>query len=191
MAVARGIADPPKDGGGPGGVGRDFWSIEPMPKELLDSPIDFIFAEHYRQREAALILSMIADGEFDAQGVEGLIDFLEGDFSLHVGDEELVLFPALKIHCQEEDDVQSIVDRLVDEHKEDEASCDVVVTILQRRLSGIEMTAEDMRQLRKFSDHIRQHLALENGVLLPIARVRLDEGALKVISKSLKERHSQ
>jgi len=187
MAVARRVADPPRDGDG-GGQGRDLWFIEPMPKGLIDSPLDFIFAEHHRQREAALMLSMLADGEFDARGVERLIDFLNGDFSLHVGDEELVLFPALKANCQPEDDVERIIERLQGEHREDEASCTEAVLILQRRLSGIEMTFENLRRLRRFSDHIRQHLALENGVLLPIARVRLEKDALNMISHALKER---
>ena len=192
MAVARKVANPPKHGdGGRDGGGRDFWFIEPMPRGLIDSPLDFIFAEHHRQREAALILSMLADGEFNAHGVESLVDFLERDFALHVADEELVLFPMLKACCEPEDDVERIINRLVGEHKEDEASCERAVSILRRRLSGFEMTIEDKRQLRKFSDHIRQHLALENGVLLPIARVRLQDDVLQAVSDSLKERRAR
>lgn len=187
MAVAKRVADPPNDGGCEGG-GRDCWLIEPMPKGLIDSPLDFIFAEHHRQREGAVILSMIADGDFNCAGVEGLIEFLETDFALHVGDEEVVLFPALKIHCRPDDNVERIINRLIEEHKEDEASCDVVVRLLKKRLAEKTLSVDDARRMRLFSDHIRQHLALENGVLLPIARVRLDALALKAISDSLKQR---
>jgi len=187
MTVASQIGDPPSVGGHDGG-GRDLWFIEPMPKGLIDSPLDFIFAEHHRQREAAVILSMIADGEFNRAGIEGLIEFLQTDFALHVGDEEIILFPALKVYCQSDDHVERIIERLVDEHKENESSCDEAVAILRKRLTETELAPDEFRKLRRFSDHIRQHLALENGVLLPIARVRLDTNALQDIAESLKQR---
>lgn len=190
MAVANRVVDSRGNGGINGG-GRDFWLIEPMPKGLIDSPLDFVFAEHHRQREASFILSMVADGEFNRAGVEGLIDFLTTDFAMHVGDEESVLFPALKSYCQPDDHVERIIDRLVAEHREYETNCAQALAILRKRLDAAELTTSESRKLRRFSDHIRQHLALENGVLLPIARVRLDAHALKGIAENLKRRRGR
>ncbi|MCA8888943.1 MAG: hemerythrin domain-containing protein [Parvularculaceae bacterium] len=169
-------------------IEHDPWTIEPIPENLIDSPLDFIFAEHYRQREAASILMLLADGQFDVDGVRALIAFLEGDFALHIGDEELVLFPMLRQHCLPEDDVDRILARLVDEHREDEACLDVVTDILQKSVLSQSIQAIEGRKLRKFAEHIRQHLALENGVLLPIARVRLAETELGVLADMLKSR---
>lgn len=185
MAAAGPVADP----GGAGG--RDPWTIEPSPRGLIEAPLDFVFAEHLRQREAAVMLSMIADGEFDPSGVRALIAFLETDFALHVGDEEIILFPALKAHCRPEDEVDQIIARLADEHKEDEALCGEAIAILRARLGGEKPSAAESRRLRSFSDHVRRHLALENGVLLPIARVRIGPDALKSISESLKRRRGR
>ena len=56
-------------------------------------------ADHHRQRQAALILSMIAAGEFDKRGVRNLIAFLKKDFVLHIADEELGFFPLLRERC--------------------------------------------------------------------------------------------
>ena len=98
-------------------TGDNPWAIEPMPAGLIDSPLDFIFAEHHRQREAASILTLLADGEFDLKGVKSLLAFLETDFALHIGDEELALFPMLREHCLPEDNVERILARLVDEHR--------------------------------------------------------------------------
>ncbi len=164
------------------------WTIEPMPADLIDSPLDFIFAEHYRQREAASILVMLADGGFDIDGVRALIAFLETDFALHIGDEELALFPMLRQHCLPEDNVDRILARLVNEHREDEANLATATEILHESISGQPIAEDDRRRLRAFAEHIRQHLALENGVLLPIARVRLSEHELGVLAGMLKVR---
>lgn len=188
MAAAHQYKDPPGGGSGGRSDGRNPWNIEPMPHGLIDSPLDFIFAEHHRQREAAMILLKVADGEFDDHGLRALIHFLEHDFALHVGDEEVVLFPSLRAHCQPDDNVDRVIERLMEEHREDETIGDEVVLILRQRLHGHDLSPMQVRKLRLFSDHIRQHLALENGVLLPIARVRLDESALQLISDSLKQR---
>ena len=164
------------------------WAIEPMPAGLIDSPLDFIFAEHHRQREAASILTLLADGEFDLKGVKSLLAFLETDFALHIGDEELALFPMLREHCLPEDNVERILARLEDEHREDEASLETATAILVKGVSDKQLGANEKRRLRMFAEHIRQHLALENGVLLPIARVRLRENELGVLADLLKAR---
>jgi hemerythrin-like domain-containing protein len=162
-----------------------------MPKGLIESPLDFIFAEHHRQRAAAAMLSVIAEGAFDADGVRDLIGFLTTDFALHIGDEEIVLFPALRDHCRPNDDVGDVIDRLLDEHREDETGAEAVVALLRRRLVGMTLSREESRRLTAFADHVRRHLALENAVLLPIARLRFNDGALKSISDSLKRRRGR
>jgi len=169
-------------------TGNNPWAIEPMPADLIDSPLDFIFAEHHRQREAASILTLLADGEFDLKGVKSLLAFLQTDFALHIGDEELALFPMLREHCLPEDNVERILARLVDEHREDEASLEAATAILVKGVSDKQLGVNDKRRLRMFAEHIRQHLALENGVLLPIARVRLRENELGVLADLLKAR---
>lgn len=174
--------------GGEDGDGRDPWVIEPMPAHLIDSPLDFIFAEHHRQREATNIIMMIADGVFDKCGVTALVAFLEHDFALHIGDEEVVLFPVLKEHCLPEDNVDRVIARLEEEHREDETIADQAISILKSRLSGQLIKPFEAGRLRMFAEHIRQHLALENGVLLPIARVRLEANELRLLAGMLKDR---
>ncbi len=189
MAVAKQNNDPPT-GYGAGGNGGVIgpWVIEKSPDGLINSPLDFIFAEHYRQREAANILTMIADGEFNAEGVQSLIEFLETDFDIHISDEEIVLFPILKQHCLPEDNVERIIDRLQDEHREDEASNETIISILKSMKGANNLNRRQKSQIRAFAEHICQHLALENGVLLPIARVRLGPEELEILARLLKDR---
>ena len=166
----------------------NMWTIEAMPAGLLDEPLEFIFAEHHRQREAALILVLIADGEYDRRGVADLIQFLESDFALHVGDEELAFFPILKQQCRPEDNIDALIKRLSDEHKDDEQIGDEALALLRGVVNGKNLSEDDKRLLRAFAEHIRQHLAVENAVLLPIARLRMDDDALKAFSDRLKAR---
>ena len=191
MAAAHTSELPPANNSDDSQLNRDDpWAIEPMPRGLIDSPLDFIFAEHLRQRQAASILTMVADGEFKKSGVIALIEFLETDFALHIGDEEIALFPLLKDHCLPEDNIVRVLDLLQEEHREDESNCEDVLALLRASLQGEALDLKAKRRLRSFAEHICQHLALENGVLLPIARVRLKEPQLSVLKDMLKARRS-
>ncbi|MBT8472617.1 MAG: hemerythrin domain-containing protein [Marinicaulis sp.] len=171
-------------------IDATMWRIESTPKGLIDEPLDFLFAEHHRQRQAALILTFVADGQFDEAGVQELIEFLQNDFALHVQDEELGFFPILKSCCPPEDNIDSIVARLVEEHKKDELIGEDILKILKTSVLTRAITQEESRELRAFAEHIRQHLAFENAVLLPIARARMDEAALAHLSADMKGRRS-
>ncbi len=188
MMTAQGNNDPTTSGGSGDGTDHLSWRIEPMPPSLIDQPLDFIFAEHHRQREAATILVQISHGEFDRLGIKELVEFLEVDFARHIGDEEIALFPLLRAHCLPEDNVEAVMKRLADEHREDESSGKLVIEILKSLLDGQSLSLDDKRRLKVFAEHIQQHLALENGVLLPIARVRLQFAELKMLSEMLKQR---
>ncbi len=192
--VAAHIPDDVPSGGGERPIepgerrGAAAWVIEAMPAGMIDSPLDFIFAEHHRQREAAAILVMMADGEFDEAGARALVEFLTGDFALHIGDEELALFPMLREYCLPEDKVDRILERLEDEHREDEHGLDDVLGVIRDRIEGRPFGGNAKRTLRRFAEHISQHLALENGVLLPIARVRLGPREQAILAQTFRER---
>jgi len=174
-----------------GGVleSSDPWKIEVLPPGLIGSPIDFLFAEHYRQRQAVNVLHLIADGEVREAGVKKLIKFLKTDFAVHIADEDLSLFPLLQLHCLAEDNIGELIKRLAEEHKKDEAAVVNVTVILEGLLAGHALNDEHRKVIRVFAEHIRQHLAMENATLLPIARTRLDDEALVILSKMMKERH--
>jgi len=166
------------------------WEIGCMPRGLIESPIDFLFAEHHRQRQAADILQQIAGGEFDKTGVKKLINFLEADFAIHVADEENGFFPLLEKHCLPEDKIHDLIARLAEEHKKDKTAVMGVIVFLQELLAGATLKPKARAAIGNFSEHVLQHLAIENAVLLPIARARLDSEALCVLSNMMKERRN-
>ncbi len=168
----------------------DPWAIDKIEAGLIDVPLEFIFADHHRQRQAALMLNMIAAGGFEERGVRNLIRFLKEDFARHIADEELGFFPLLRERCLPEDKIDPLIARLVDEHKDDESCGDAVIALLEKRLAGHEISNSARGQISAFAEHILQHLAVENAVLLPIARVRMDAASLKALSTMLKERRT-
>ncbi len=169
---------------------HDLWRLRPIPSAMLDTPLDFIFADHGRQRQASALLMRIADGEHDREGVEELVAFLEIDFMPHFDDEELGLFPLLRQHCPPEDNIDALIERLLAEHSHDKEVFEKVVDLLKGLLGGQALNPDGARRVRTFAEHIRQHLAFENSVLLPIARVRLGVEPQKALTKTLKERRT-
>lgn len=190
MMVAQHTNDPPTEEMDGEENSPDDWQIEEIPDGLIDNALEFIFAEHQRQREASAILLKVAEGAFNHQGIVRLTEFFKIDLALHICDEEEVLFPLLRKHCTKEDDVDAIIDRLVKEHLGDITGRGDVITILTDLLAGKPLDDSAKQRLSSFSEHVRQHLALENATLLPIARVRLGTKELRLLSKLMKQRRA-
>ncbi|MEQ1930214.1 MAG: hemerythrin domain-containing protein [Parvularculaceae bacterium] len=166
-------------------------AIGPPALNLLDAPLDFLLAEHARQRQAATILSQIADGAVSRQTVSSLVEFIENDLAQHVFDNEVAFFPIVRTNCSPDDNIEALLSLLADEHREDEQVSDEIVVILRGLLQGLNMSDGDRKTLRDFAVHLRHQIALEDGVLLPIARARLNADSLRVISQSMMERRSR
>lgn len=166
-------------------------TIGPSSPSLTDRPIDFIFEEHLRQRQLAKILCLIADGVVNRKTIATVIDFIRSDLATHVGDEELCFFPMLRQQCPADDNIAQLLDILADEHRGDEKLSAEIVAILHSILTGAEIGDAERAKLTAFADHLRRHIALENGVLLPIAEARLDAAAKSLLSASLAQRRSR
>lgn len=163
--------------------------IAPSPTALLGEPLDFLLVEHFRQREVASLLSRIADGENGAMGVlamQSVYDFLKNDLIAHVLDEELVLFPALRRLCRPEDNIERLIGILAKEHADDRRLGRDVADAISRRIDGALSTLADTSRMRQLTEHLRGHIALENGVLLPIARARLTSDAVIAVAQGLR-----
>ncbi|MFP3942288.1 MAG: hemerythrin domain-containing protein [Alphaproteobacteria bacterium] len=167
------------------------WTIEPIPAGLEHSPLDFLFADHHRQRQAVQILLNIADGAYNEAGLRNLVKFLEHDFALHIQDEECDFVPLLRRLCPPEDGIDALAERLAGEHADDKSSVKKVVKSLQNRLAGGKLSGTERETIRAFAAHLRRHLAIENGVLLPIARVRMDPDALAELARAIRSRRAK
>lgn len=164
---------------------RDDVSRRPTPHD----PIEFILAEHLNHRRMCRALEALADStDFDAAPIAALVDFIRFDLTLHVIDEEEDFFPMLRKRCAPDDEINEVLDRLSSEHEQDKALSvrvrDVLnaCLIIRKPPHAIEDGAE---ALRSFAQHEMQHLALENAVVVPLARRRFEPADLQELSMRL------
>lgn len=166
--------------------------IEPMPKEMVREPLEWLFAEHFRHRQWCKLIDALArSGSYDETGLEAAIAFLRHDLPLHILDEEEDLFPLLRRRARPEDDIERILGILSSDHRIDE---DRVRHLLRGLTTAYEARNApglnpDLRALMlEFAGMERRHVALENAIVLPLARLRLTAEDLMALSGRLAAR---
>lgn len=157
-----------------------------IPESLLARPLDYLLADHFRQRRVLSLLIQLADGRTagrDAAVVAA--GYLKTALPLHYADEEADLFPALRQRCLPEDGLEAILTRLHQEHIEGDACATALVQDLSAWPAHGERSSISpavAARLRSFVELELLHLALENAVLIPLARTRLAPADLTYIA---------
>lgn len=168
------------------------FEIEPSPPELLRDPLEFLFIEHYRHRQMCRILEHLADSDrLQVDLTATTLDFVRFELALHVIDEEEDLFPLLRRRCEPEDEIEDVLGRLSGQHASDQDQAKAVRGVLEKSLADARPIPEipgGSKVLRAFAVHQRDHLALENAIVLPIARRRISATDLGAMSKRLAAR---
>lgn len=152
--------------------------LEPLPRELLRRPLEYILADHLRQRVLCVLCEQIADAEhIDVALVEEVVAYLKTDMVVHVIDEEQDLFPLIRRRAEAGDDIENALGRLSGEHAAEEDLANAIIVFLEAALSDPAAGLPDAARgaLRQFAYNERQHLALENATVMPLAKVRLSE----------------
>lgn len=167
-------------------------AIDDIPPKLLAEPVEWFFAEHFRHRQfCRLMFDMAQATVFDGERVTQLAEFFRNDLPTHIIDEEQDLFPLLRRRAQPEDEVEEVLGLLSAEHKADAAKAQVVrahiETCLEQQKAVGTMPAA-CKALQDFASQELRHLALENAVVLPIARLRLSLTDLRALSRRLAAR---
>lgn len=174
------------------GQGNKPPSIEPMPAELLKEPLVWFFAEHYRHREVCKqLLSFSTSVEFNEGAFQEVEQFLEVDMPLHIVDEEDDLFPLLRRRCDPDDRIENVLGILSGEHASDMHHAPDLIAIIKKALTdkrGLAAYCETEDIIPPFCQSQKRHIAVENAVVLPIARLRLTEDDLKGLGQRLAAR---
>ncbi len=159
---------------------------ERPPEALLREPLDYIFADHFRQRMLCNLLdAMVSQGERDSALSLHILAFLRCDFGLHILDEELDLFPILLERALPDDRMEDVVGELCAEHSSDKLDADE----LCRVLDAPENQNRGWKGLfTRFAANERRHLIVENAIVIPMARIRLELSDLARIGRHMAER---
>lgn len=165
--------------------------VETMPLALLDEPLDYIFADHFRQRSiCAALRRFAAERRASRAEADQAIAFLAHDLVLHHQDEDEDLFPAVRRRASPDDDLGVVLARLGDDHRRAESAVDAIVAALAARPGDdpVRISAATAELLNAYVAAEGRHLAIENGVILAIARLRLTRRDIAAMSHSMKER---
>lgn len=174
----------------PGGTAPTYGADAPSAAgsaspDAAASLIERLYSDHARQREFSKLLTLIAEGIVNQRSIAEAAAFIEIDLARHWSDEETSFFPLLCPYCLPEDRIEVILDLLAQDHRTEKGAGKAVVAILKRLAAGGAADARECSRLREFGDRLRRHLALENGVLLPIARARMTPEALRGVSAAI------
>jgi len=177
-----------------GAVGQQQpFQIERIPDNLLREPVDYLFADHFRQRTLCNALKFLVDdgeGRQSHQMAEAVLSYLSEDFLWHIQDEEIDLYPALRRRCRQEDDIDGVLDGLARDHTADEHLARGIVQDLNRIIDdGASAKRPSFDRLATaFVATEDRHLILENDLILPLARRRLTTEDLERIGRAMAAR---
>lgn len=145
-----------------------------------ENPLDQIDQAHRRKLALCDTLEEIADRLPNPDRVMCMqaAAQLTIEAPVHHADEDLGLFPLLRMRCPQEDRIEPVIDRLKDEHLDDEAAIEEVATLLRTYAAGQEPSTSATGvgyALRGFFEGQRRHVAWEEATVIPLARLRLSK----------------
>lgn len=165
--------------------------IADLPASLLDSPLDYILADHDRHRGICQRLREIARlGHIQGDEVASLSTYLTTGLTQHHDDEDEILFPALRRRALPEDELESVLSRLEDDHQRSHALVKSILDFFESAgpAQNVPVPQHLIAVILRYSAREYRHLAIENAVVMTIAQVRLTKSDLAAMSRQMKAR---
>jgi len=168
--------------------------IERIPDNLLLEPIEYIFADHCRQRDMCAALKTLAklstSSDIAVEAAETILECLQRDLAHHIEDEERDLFPLLSKRAKAEDKFEDTLRLLGSEHLRDrELANEVIIGLKQIAQDGTLQDPHGFRTAAEMLSEIHlSHLNWENTVVLELARLRLSADDQRAMAKSMAAR---
>jgi hemerythrin-like domain-containing protein len=164
---------------------------DPPPFALLDEPLAYVLAAHLRQRAICAVLRRFATERVVKRAeADRMTAYLAGDLRQHHEDEDLDLYPALRRRSLPADGLGITLARLGEQHRQGAAMADTIMEALSARPAAdpVHIDAAAAEAMQAYAASELRHLALENGVVLALARIRLTRSDMKAISRGMKAR---
>jgi len=148
------------------------------PASAPEDPLDWLASVHAGMRGVCTLLERLTSGAaVDAAERQAAVAFVRDVLPMHLRDEEEDLFPLLRRRCTSEDEIELVLGMLGAEHDQEAERIARVADILGHET----LTARFQRVLIAFAREQHQHVAIEDGVILPIARMRLSHRDLAAL----------
>lgn len=163
---------------------------QPTDPAMLRAPLDFIAADHLRERQVCADLDSLAASESLNRDVAWeVLHFLNEELGVHMADESEDLFPLLRRRCPPEEDIDRVIARIRCDQQAARGLLPQIRSVLADCLDADRVPARtEMAVLLGFTHHTRRHLIAENAILLPLARVRLTDRDLESLCLRMQAR---
>jgi hypothetical protein len=167
--------------------------LRPPPGDMLERPLDYILAGNMRQRAASTLLARLAEqrrGERDE--VDLIQSYLARDLVLHEADKSGDLYPVLARRAHAEDEIGGMLASLGRA-----VATEPVIAAMARALSSdppaaeIAFDAECCDLMRLYAACSRNRIAVENNIVLVLARARLTKRDLAALTGSMRKRRER
>lgn len=168
---------------------RDVVIDEVLSKDIITQPLIWLAAEHHKFRKfCSLIGQIAASASVMREAMAQTLTFLRADLPLHVLNEEGDLFPMLRLRCAPEDDVDRVIAALSADHGRDVAVVTEIAGLIDEAVRldrPIPHGSYAQQRLRDFAISQGEHIALEDAVVLPLARASLGPEDLAVLAERM------
>ena len=152
--------------------------------------IELLVAAHAVQAQVCAALdSLAASNTPDPEMAAWVREHVIRTLPLHFEDEVRGLFPLLISRAHPQDKLPQIFAQITAEHAESQLGLDALAEILARLANG-EMAGPRCRaQLATHAAHEREHMALEDASIMPLADRRLTREDRIVLGRAIETRN--
>jgi hemerythrin-like domain-containing protein len=164
-------------------------AIESIPDNLIREPVEYLFADHVRQRTLCELLRTLSErGEAgDDSAFADLLEYLEVDHPNHMADEEEDLFPRLRRRLNTNSEFARLLDELEAEHRRNVSRARELASDLRcLPENGGRRISEELRaSIQTFVSDLMKHLTLEDERVIPVARSILTDADSEHIGRAM------
>jgi hypothetical protein len=163
----------------------------PLPFALLDDPLAYVLAANLRHRSICVMLRRVATERIASRGeADRITAFLTAELPLHREDEGLDLYPNLRRRALPADELGVTLACLEAEHRQGAAFAEVIAEALSSRPADavVQIDVPVVEVMQGYAAKQLRSIALENGVVLALARIRLTRPDKRMISRAMKAR---
>lgn len=168
--------------------------VAPERVDLLDKPLDYFLADNYRRRAlCAALRAVVAAKAMSRADARRLAEFLARDVELRRRDEAEDLFPALRRRAKPGDELEPLLERLAEEGAPPARLGKALERALAETAKGdtLRLRKPLADEIRAFVDRELRRVAIENGIVLAIAGLRLQPADLAAIGAGMKGRRGR
>ncbi len=151
----------------------------------VDEPLEFLRAAAYKQRQVCQTLEAVTKGDADKNDIIDASQFLAVELVLHLLDEAEDVAPLLRERCKPEDNIGLVLEDFEKEQELVRALGLKVSRALMAQMARSPKTkpTKSLRtQATELLTALRHLSAIENGIILPMARARFDTADLDRLS---------